>query len=323
MCMTIRLRAAVGLFLVVLTMAGSAIAASYPERPIRVIVSAAAGGASDILTRILGRSLGQVLGQHIVVDNRGGGGGVVGIGMAARAKPDGYTLLQTSSSFVLNPSIRKQVPYDPFKDFVAIVEIGVSPNVFVTRPDSGINSVADLIALSKTARVSYGTPGAGTTPQLAMEVLKMRLKIDMVSVPFAGAAPTMQALLAREIQVVAASLGSAMPQISSGLVKAIAQTGKERWPDLPNVPTMAEAGIPDAVSETFQAVFAPAGTPQQIVDRLAKESIAILNQRDIRDQIFQTGTRVTASTPETLRARVVQEVPMWKDIIEKAGITPQ
>ncbi|MBI4192726.1 MAG: tripartite tricarboxylate transporter substrate binding protein [Betaproteobacteria bacterium] len=321
---TLVLRALMQVLVLALTMAGNAIAAGYPERPITIITSAAAGGANDILARVLAKPLNQALGQPIVVENRGGAGGIVGIGAVARARPDGYTLLLTSSSYVLLPSIRKQIPYDPYKDFMPIVEIGVSPNVFITHPDSGINSVADLIALARSSdRVNYGTPGIGTTPQLAAEVLKMRAKINMVSVPFSGAAPTVQALLSRQVQVVVAALGSAMPQISGGLVKAIVQTGKERWPDLPNVPTMAEAGIPDAVSETFFPVFAPAGTPPEIIDRLAKESIAILKQRDIRDRMRQTGVLVTASGPDALRARVVQEVPKWKDVLEKAGIMPE
>jgi tripartite-type tricarboxylate transporter receptor subunit TctC len=302
-----------------------ALAATYPERPITVIVPFAAGGALDVSTRILAKSLSQALGQQMVVDNRGGAGGIIGIGAAARARPDGYTLLSTSSAYVLNPSMYKKIPYDPYKDFLPIVEIGVSPNVIVTRPDSGINSVADLIALAKANPdlISYGSPGVGTTPQLAAEVLKIRAKINMVHVPYSGQAPALQAVLSKQIQIMSTILSSVMGQINGGLLRPIVQTGKERWADLPNVPTMAEAGIPDAVSETFQALLAPAGTPPEIINRLAKESIASLNQREIRDLLWQAGLRVTAGGPDVLRARIVEEVPMWKDIIEKAGIKPE
>ena len=300
----------------------SAYAAGYPERPITIIVSFAAGGATDISTRILGKYLSQALGQQMVVDNRGGAGGIIGISAAARAKPDGYTLLSTSSVYVVNPGMYKKVPYDPYKDFLPIVEIGASPNVMVTHPTGGINSVADLIALAKSKPdlISYGSPGTGTTPQLAAEVLKLRAKINMVHIPFTGGAPAVQAVLSRQIQVMSASLSSVMPQIAGGLLKPIVQTGKERWAELPDVPTMAEAGINDAQSETFQAFFAPAGTPQDVVDRLAKESIAILGQREVRDALWTAGLKVTAGGPDVLRARIAQEVPMWREVIEKAGI---
>jgi tripartite-type tricarboxylate transporter receptor subunit TctC len=306
--------------------AGSAFAAAYPERPVTMIVSFAAGGGADISARVLARELSKSLGQQVVVDNRGGAGGRIGIGAAARAKPDGYTVLLTSSVYVVNPSMFKQIPYDPDKDFLPIVEIGVSPNVMVTRPDSGIKSVADLIALARANPdlISYGSPGTGTTPQLAAEVLKVRAKINMVHVPFSGQAPALQAVLGKQIQLMSASLsGGITPHINAGVLRALVQTGKERWTDLPNVPTMAEAGIEDAVSETFHAVFAPAGTPPEIVARLAKESIAALNQREPRDLLWQAGLSVTARGPEALRARIVTEIPMWKDIIEKAGIKPE
>ena len=214
------------------------------------------------------------------------------------------------------------MPYDPYKDFLPIVEIGASPNVMVARPDGGINSVAELIAMARANPdlISYGSPGTGTTPQLAAEVLKFRAKINMVHIPFAGGAPAVQAVLSRQIQVMFANLSSVMPQIAGGLLKPIVQTGKERWADLPNVPTMAEAGISDAVSDTFQALYAPAGTSPEIVDRLAKECIAILGQREVIDALWTAGLKVSSGGPDVLRARIVREVPMWRDVIEKAGI---
>lgn len=324
MLKTLVLRSLLQVLVLVSAILGNATAAAYPDRPITIFVSAAAGGASDIVTRMLAKPLGEVLGQPMVIDNRGGAGGAVGIGVAARAKPDGYALLQTSSSYVLLPSVRKQIPYDPYKDFVPIIEIGIAPNVFIVHPESGINDVAALIALAKSSnRVNYGSPGMGTTPVLTAELFKLRTKTNMVNVPFSGSAPTVTALLSRDVQMVVGSLASLMPQISSNMVRAIVQTGKERWPDLQNVPTMAEAGIPNAESETFQGLFAPAGTPSHVIERLAKESIAILNQREIRDRMRQTGTLVTATGPDVFRARIAKEIPMWKDIADKAGINPE
>jgi tripartite-type tricarboxylate transporter receptor subunit TctC len=304
------------------TAAGSAGAAAYPERAITVVCAFAAGGATDISTRIVGKYLSGPLGQQIVVDNRGGAGGMIAAGAVMRAKPDGYTLLSSSSVFVVTPSLYKNVQYDPHKDFLPIVEFGASPNVMVVHPAGGINGVAELIAMARAnpELISYGSPGLGTTPQLAAEVLKLRMKIKMVHIAYTGGAPAVQALLSKQIQMMSASLSSVMPQIAGGLLKPIVQTGKERWPDLPNVPTMAEAGIQDAVSETFQALFAPAGTPPEIVSRLSKEAITVLGQKEVRDALWTAGLKVTASGPDVLRARIAQEVPMWRDIIEKAGI---
>jgi tripartite-type tricarboxylate transporter receptor subunit TctC len=302
--------------------AGNAVAATYPERPITVIVAFAAGGATDISTRVVGKYLSGPLGQQIIVDNRGGGGGMIAASAVMRAKPDGYTLLSSSSIFVVAPSLYKNPAYDPFKDFLPVVEFGASPNVMVVHPQGGINSLAELIAAAKANPnlISYGSPGLGTTPQLAAEVLKLRTKTNMVHIAYTGGAPAVQAVLSKQIQLMSASLSSVMPQIAGGLLKPIVQTGKERWPDLPNVPTMAEAGIADAVSDTFQALFAPAGIPPEVVSKLSKEIISVLGQKEVRDALWTAGLKVTAGSPDALRARIAQEVPMWRDVIEKAGI---
>ena len=299
-----------------------AVAAAYPERSITVVVAFAAGGATDISTRIVGKFLSQSLSQQIIVDNRGGAGGMIAASAVMRAKPDGYTLLSSSSVYVVTPSLYKNVPYDPQKDFLPLVEFGASPNVMVVHPQGGINSLAELIAQARgnPNLISYGSPGLGTTPQLAAEVLKLRTKTNMVHIAFTGGAPAVQAVLSKQIQMMSASLSSVMPQIAGGLLKPIVQTGKERWPDLPNTPTMAEAGIPDAVSDTFQALFAPAGTPPEVMAKLSKEIIAVLAQKEVCDALWKAGLKVTAASPEALRARITQEVPMWREVIEKAGI---
>lgn len=301
---------------------GNAGAAAYPERPITVVVAFAAGGATDISTRVVGKYLSGPLGQQIIVDNRGGGGGMIAASAVMRAKPDGYTLLSSSSIFVVAPSLYKNPSYDPFKDFLPVVEFGASPNVMVVHPQGGINSVGELIAQARANPnlISYGSPGLGTTPQLAAEVLKLRAKINMVHIAYTGGAPAVQAVLSKQIQMMSASLSSVMPQIAGGLLKPIVQTGKERWPDLPNVPTTTEAGIQDAVSDTFQALFAPTGTPPEVVAKLAKETIAVLGMKEARDALWTAGLKVTAGGPDALRARIAQEVPMWRDVIEKAGI---
>ena len=303
-------------------LAAGAACAAYPERAVTIIVPFAAGGGSDIVARVLSKYLTESLGKSVIVENRAGAGGNIGIGAAARAKPDGYTLLVVSSVLVVNPSLYKQVPFDPFKDFVPVVDIGASPNVIVTRADSSIKSVGELIALAKKNPdlLNYSSPGSGTSPHLATELFKYRAEIKLTHVPYSGAGPSMQAVLGGAVQLGAFSLGSAGVHMTNGTLRALVHTGTGRMPDFPNVPNMTEAGFPNSDSETFQVLVAPAGTPQEIVDRLAKEVITILTRPDVRETLKQTGFGVIAGGPEVLRARIAREVPMWKDVIERANI---
>jgi tripartite-type tricarboxylate transporter receptor subunit TctC len=299
--------------------------AGYPDRVVTLIVPFAPGGASDLLARVIGAPLGQALGQSVIVENRGGAGGNIGIGAAARAQPDGYTLLVTSSAFVVNPGLYDKIPYDPFKDFVPIVDLGSSPNVIVANKDADVTDFKDLIAKAKAhpERFNYSSPGAGTTPQLSAELLKLRAGINLTHVPYTGAGPALTAVLGGTTQLGALNLSVVVQHIKAGSLRALVQTGATRWPDLPDVPTMGEAGFPNSVSETFQALFAPAGTPQPIIDRVEKEVIAILLREDTRTKLKEAGFGVIAKGPEVLKARIAKEVPMWKEVIEKAGIKPQ
>jgi tripartite-type tricarboxylate transporter receptor subunit TctC len=299
--------------------------ADYPDRVVTLIVPFAPGGASDLLARVLSAPLGQVLGQSVIVDNRGGAAGNIGIGIAARAKPDGYTLLVTSSAFVVNPGLYEKVPYDPFKDFVPIVDLGSSPNVIVANKNAGVTDLKGLIAHAKAhpELFNYSSPGAGTTPQLSAELLKLRAGINLTHVPYTGAGPALTAVLGGTTQLGALNLSVVVQHIKAGSLLALVQTGATRWPDLPDIPTMEEAGFPNSVSETFQALLAPAETPQAIVQRLETEVIAILQRQDTRDKLKEAGFGVIAKGPAALKARIETEVPMWKDVIQKAGIRPQ
>jgi tripartite-type tricarboxylate transporter receptor subunit TctC len=296
--------------------------AEYPERRIMVIVCFPAGGGTDVAVRMISAQLGEALGRPVIIENRGGAGGNIGISAAARAPADGYTLLGCSSAFVVNPSLYASVVYDPFKSFVPVMVIGASPNVFVVPEESNIKSMTDLIAKAKAnpGKLNWTSPGMGTTPQLAGELLKLRADINMVHIPFSGAGPAMTAVLGGQVDMYAANYGSVSSLISSGEVRAIAVTSKQRWHDMPNVPTLDELGIKNAESDTFQGLMAPAGTPQPIVDRLTKELTAILSRPDIREKYEQIGLPVVAEGPDTFRARIAREVPMYKQIIEKAGL---
>jgi tripartite-type tricarboxylate transporter receptor subunit TctC len=299
--------------------------AEYPERQITMIACFPAGGGTDIAARLINTQLGEALGKPVIVENRGGAGGSIGTAAVARAAPDGYTLLVCSSAFVVNPSLYANVTYDPFKDFVAIMVIGASPNAFVVPAQSAIKSLPELIAKAKAnpGKLNWTSPGAGTTPYLAGELLKLRTGINMQHIPFAGAGPATTAALAGQVDMYTANIGSLMGLIDSGKLRPIAVTSKGRWADLPDVPSLEELGVKDAVSDTFQGIYAPAGTPQPVIDRLAKELTAILARPDVREKFVKSGLPVVAEGPEVFRARIAREVPMYKEIIDKAGLKIQ
>ena len=299
-------------------------AAGYPDRPIKIIVPFAPAGPTDIMARILAQHLGTSLGGNVITENRSGAGGNIGIGYAAHAEPDGYTLLVTSSAYVVNPGLYVKVPYDPYIDFAPVAELGTSPNVILVDPKLGINSISELIARAKAHpdELNYASPGAGTTPHLSGEFLKIVGGIEMTHVPFSGAMPAIQALLGGVTQVAVAALPPAHPYIESGALKALAVTGAHRWFDLKDVPTMVELGYNDFIAETFQALLAPAKTPPDIVARLAAQSIEVLKRPEIREQLLNNGFEVIANGPDGLRQRIAVEVPKWRDIIARSGIKP-
>jgi tripartite-type tricarboxylate transporter receptor subunit TctC len=299
-------------------------AANYPTRPIKIIVPFAPAGPTDIMARIVAQHLGEAIGGNVIVENRPGAGGNIGIGAAANADPDGYTLLITSSAYVVNPSLYVKIPYEPFKDFAPIAELGTSPNVILVDPKIGINSIADLIASAKADpnRFNYASPGSGTTPHLSGELLKIAGGIQMTHVPFPGAGPAIQSILAGTVQVCSAALPPAHPHIVSGALKALAVTGAVRWFDLPNVPTMVDLGYKDFIADTFQGFLAPAKTPPEIVQLLATKSIEILKTSKIADQLRNNGFEVIARGPDGMQKRITDEVPKWKKIITEAGIQP-
>jgi tripartite-type tricarboxylate transporter receptor subunit TctC len=299
--------------------------ADYPDRPITAIVPFAPGGPADIIGRILSTFMPQTLGQSVVIENRGGAAGNIGMGQAARAKPDGYTLLMTSTAISVNTALFNNLPYDPIKDFAPISELVNAPNVIVVRPDSGIATIADLVARVKANpnTFSYGSPGAGTKSHLTGEQLKLRAGIDMVHVPFRGAGPAAQAVLARQIQVASVALAAAEALVKSGDLRALAVTGEQRWFSLPDVPTMIESGYPGFISDTFNALFAPAGTPPEIVALLSKVSRAALATPEAREQAHRAGYQIVGGTPDELAARLASEIPAVKELVTRLGIKPQ
>ena len=297
-------------------------AAGWPERPVRIIVPFAAGGPSDLTARLIGDKLREALGATFIVENRGGAGGNLGIAQVARSAPDGYTLLVVSSAFVVNPGLYRQVPYDPVKDFAPVAALDTSPNVFIATPASGIASIAELIARAKADpnALSYASAGIGTTPHLAAELLKITAGINMTHIPYPGAGPAIQAILAGTVPLMCASLPGAHPGIKAGTLRPLAVTGAERWFDMPEVPTMLELGYAGFVSETFHCMLAPAGTPAGIVYRLANASLAALKEPAFHDKLRTLGFEVIGQGPDGLARRIAEEVPRFRELIDKAGI---
>jgi tripartite-type tricarboxylate transporter receptor subunit TctC len=297
----------------------------YPNRTVRIIVPFAPGGPTDILARLVAAGLERSLGKSFIIENRPGASGNIGTGSVARAEPDGYTLLITSSALTANPALFNDLPYDPLKDLAPVAELGTSPNVFVAHPVTGIKTMEQLVAEAKKnpGVLNIAIPGLGTTPHLAAELLRLRAGLDIVNVPFAGAGPSIQAVLGGQTQTASTALPPAQPHIQSGALNGLAVTGSERWSDLPEVPTMGELGYKDFVLETVIPFLAPAGTPQEIIDILAEKAIAVLKQPEVRERARLAGFQVLANGPDELRARIEREVPNYRNLVSEAGIQKQ
>src|SRR6185295_12007349 len=301
---------------------GAALAA-YPDRPIKIVVANTPGGPSDISARMMAAEMQQVIGGSVFVENKGGAGGNIGYGFVARSEPDGYTILLTTSAYVVNPSLYNSIPYDPFKDFVPICEPVVTPHVFAVKSDLPAKNMKEFVALVKANpdKFNVSTPPIGTTPQLQAEVLKLREGLQkMATIVFPGGGDALKALLSGTVQLSSGVLAPAHPQIKAGNIKGLAVTGPTRWHDLPDIPTMVESGYPDFVFDTYTALMAPAKTPPEVVSRLEKVALEILSKPDMRQRLTAAGFEVTARDGKGHMARVAKEVPMFRDIMVQAGI---
>lgn len=301
------------------------LAQEYPSTVIRLVVPFAPGGASDQAARFLSGPLGEALGRSVIVENHAGAGGNIGIGHVANADPDGYTLLVASSAFVINPSISIQQNYDALEDFSFITQIGFSPNVLVAAAGSAIQNFDDLIAFASEnpGDLFYSSAGVGTPTHLITELLKIEADIDLTHVPYQGAGPAAVAVLGGEVELNMNSLSAVLPYIQNGQLVPIVQTGSARSTYLPDTPTLVESGYPDAVLEIFQALFAPSGVPQNILDRLVETTVAVLEDPAMQESLAVVGFEMPELGPEALEARVTHELALWAEVIENAGIERQ
>jgi tripartite-type tricarboxylate transporter receptor subunit TctC len=297
--------------------------AAYPDRPIKIVVANTPGGPSDIIARILAAEMAGPLGTSVFVENKGGAGGNIGMGFAARAEPDGYTILLTTSAFAVNPGLYNSLPYDPFKDFVAICEPAVNPHVFTVKADHPAKTMKELVSMAKANadKYNFSTPPIGTVPQLQVELLKLREGLQKVATSvYKGGGDAIKALLSGEVQISSGTLAPAFPHMKAGTIKALAQTGAARWVGLPNVPTMGEAGFNDFVFDTYCAMVAPAKVPPEHIAKLEKTVLAILARPEMKKKLTDAGFEVTAKDAKGHAARIAKEVPMYKKIIADAGI---
>lgn len=307
--------------------AGSIVAAigvhagKYPDKPIRFIVAFPPGGSSDILARAIGQKLAEKVQQSVVVDNRPGGGSIIGTGIAAKAAPDGYTILLVASSFVINPSIHSKLPYDVIGDFVPISLVARVPLVLLINPSTPAKSVGQLIALAKSrpGQLNFGSGGVGTSPHLAGELFKSLAGISIVHVPYRGANLALADLLGGRVQLVFANMPVAMSQIKSANLRPLAVTDSKRLTALPRVPTLAEAGVPEYEAVAWYGVVGPAGIPRGIITRLNMEFVKILDMPDIKERLASDGAEPFSSTLDEFATLIKTEIVKWADVVKKSG----
>lgn len=296
--------------------------ANYPTKSIRMIVPFAPGGPTDVIARIVAAKLSESFGEQVVVDNRAGAGGNIGMGMAANATPDGYTILVVSSSFVVNPGLYSKIPYDPYKSFAPVSNMAASPNVFVAHPSVQAKTMAELIKLvqANPKKFNFATPGVGTTPDLSAVLLKLTAKLDVATIPYAGAGPAVTSVIGNQVPLGCTALPPTVPHIQGGRLRALAVTSAKRSPALPDVPTMAKSGLTGQEADTLQGVLVPAGTPKAVVQRINSAIAKVLAQPDVKDRIVGLGFDIIASTPEQFTAQIKVEVAKWTKVVKDAGI---
>ena len=296
---------------------------AWPAKPLRFISPFAPGGGADITSRVIAQKLTDALGHQVLVDNRGGAGGMIGVDMGAKAPPDGYTLvLGTIGPIAINPSLYSKMPYDPIRDLVPVTLAADALNVLVVHPALPVKSVKELVALGRARpnQLNYGSSGPGATDHLAGELFNMMTGTKMVHVPYKGGAPAMLDLMAGNVQIIFSTVSTAIGQIKSGRVRALAMTGTKRFVLMPELPTIAQAGVAGFAVNNWYGVFVPAGTPKEIVARLNGEIVKVLNMADAKQRLLESGIETTPSTQEQFVAYILAETKKWAKVVKDAGV---
>ena len=317
------------LAMLAMTLAGfiapQAVAQEYPNKPVKILIAFAPGGPTDIIGRLLAQKLSENMGGNaFIIENRPGAGGNIGIAQVAKAAPDGYTLLLVSSAFVINPSMYANAGFDPIKEFTPVTLAVTSPNVLIATPSFPAKDMAEFFTLIKAnpGKYDYASPGGGTGPHLSAELMKLRAQISIQHVPYNGGGPAVQAVLAGQVPIGFSAVPPAVPHIKAGKMRALAVTSAVRTSSLPDVPTVAESGLPDFEGDTLQLLMAPAGTPPAIVAKLQSEVARALNAPELRDRLVSMGFIIVASTPEQTAQKIRVEIDKWARVIKAGNIKP-
>jgi len=300
-------------------------AQSYPTKPIHVIVGFGPGGVADLTCRVVAQKLSAQLGQQVLIENRPSAGGIVAADAVAKAAPDGYTLLLMSNGNAVSASLFKSLPYDTVADFVSVSTLGFFDIAVITKSDSKLNSVKDLIAYAKAnpGKLNIGTINIGSTQNLSAELFKGMSGIDAVIVPYKGSPDVLVALRGNDVQVAFDMLAPIMSQLKSGVVRVIAITSDRRFPGLPDVPTVAESGVPGYQASSWNAISLPVKTPRPIIDRLNKEINTILTAPEVKSKLLDLGVVARGGTPEQMKTLLVSDIDKWRSVIERAKIEKQ
>jgi tripartite-type tricarboxylate transporter receptor subunit TctC len=301
-----------------------AAAQAYPAKPITIVVPFSAGGTTDILARIVGQAMSAELGQSVVIDNRAGAGGNIGAAIAAKAPADGYTLFMgTVGTHAINEALYKKMPFNPAKDFAPLTRVANVPNLLVANPKQPFKTVPELIAYAKAhpGEVNFGSSGSGSSIHLSGELFKSMAKVDMVHVPYKGSAPAVTDLLGNQIAIMFDNMPSAIQHVRAGKLRPIAVTTAKRSPELPDVPTIAEAGVPGYEATSWFGMFAVAGTPKPVLDKLHAALAKVLNQADVKKKIAEQGGEVVVDTPEQFAAFIQAETAKWGKVVKASGAT--
>ena len=298
---------------------------SYPDKPVKMIVPFAAGGPTDVIARLVAQKLSEAWKQQVYTENVPSGGGNTGAGMVAHAAPDGYTILAVSTSFIVNPSMYDKVPYDPTKDFAPITLVAASPNILFVNPQVPTKNVKELIDLVKAnpGKYSYAQPATGSTPHLAGELFKLKFNLDLVTVPFNGAALAVNSTIGGHTPIAFTALPPAMANIKEGRLRGLAVLADKRSGALPEVPTMAEAGVSDLESDTLTGIVAPIGTPPEIVRRWNAEIVKMVADPEIKKRLAELGFDPVANTPSEFGQRIKTEIAKWDKVVRDAHIRAQ
>ena len=305
--------------------AASAVAQSYPARPIRLVVPSSPGGGTDITARIMAPELSKLLGQQVVVENRPGAGTMIGGDVVAKAAPDGYTLLMGISTLAINPAVYRKVPYDALRDLAPITQAVSVPNVVVGHPSLPAKTLKELIALARArpGELTFASAGVGTNPHLSVELLLSMTKTRMLHIPYKGSGPGITDLIAGQVQVMAPNMLSAYPHIKTGRMRGYGVTGAKRVSSAAEIPTIAEAGVPGYEAVQWFGVLAPAGTPRPIVQRLHDDSVKVLQLPNVKELLVKDGAEPVGNTPEQFAAFIKAETIKWAKVVKDAGIQPE